>query len=488
MANKFREALSNDTARTFNGAETLRTTGSAVLNFFKAIGQRGADLSKEFDAAVQEDKALAFRSLLYTRDIRGGAGEREVFRKILLSLERDRPDDLEKILGYVPTYGRWDDLLIFKSYRIQKAAASIIKAALQDGNGLCAKWMPRQGKEAARLRSLLGWTPKRYRKTLVTLTQVVESAMCARRWDEIVYDHVPSVAAARYQKAFFKHNPEAYKAYRDGLTKVNPDTGKTERKINATAVFPYDVIKSLRHGDAGVASAQWDALKNYLPEDANVLPLIDCSQSMDSWNHYGQRAAPKSGVSPLDVAVSLGLYVADKQSGDFKDLILQFASTPKLQKLSGNLANKYRQVLGSRYAGSTNVSAAYAEILSFAQTHRIPAGDMPRVLLIVSDMEFNQTCAADYRTIAIRNTSFDDVGRQFAQAGYKLPQIVFWNVNGRGDNNPVSAHENGAALVSGFSPSIFKSVMSGDLEGYTPYNVMVKTLEVPRYDIPGLTV
>jgi Domain of unknown function (DUF2828). len=490
--NKFVEAVVEDArwGKTYNGADTLNTTSSRVLDLFKAIGQRGADLTKEFDRAVAEDKALAFRTLLYTRDIREGAGERAIFRTILRHCEKHYLNELLVMLPHVPKFGRWDDLLILESDIAKVTVHLQIKEALDRKDGLCAKWLPRKGKRAAEIRKAFNWSPKRYRKTIVNLTKVVETQMCQREWTGIKYDHVPSLAAARYQKAFFKHDPVGYKSYRDGLTKINPVTGKIERKINAGAVYPYDVIKSLRHGDRQVAEAQWAALPNFMG-DATVLPLVDCSGSMDSWSYYGQRPNISSDIKPIDIAVSLGIYTADKQKGAFKDIILQFASEPKIQKLEGNLTTKYQQVCGSRWAGSTNIIGAYEEILRFATKNRVPQEDMPQVLMIISDMEFDQTCRAGgsaYGGYQAKKSNFDELAERFANAGYRLPQIVFWNVNGRADNNQVSAHQNGAALVSGFSPSILKTVLSYNPENYTPYNVMLRTLLVQRYDVPGLTI
>lgn len=465
---------------TFNGAVSLVNTGSRVLNLFKSVGQRGADLTKEFDLAVSEDRALALRTLLWTRDIRGGAGEREVVRKILRHMEQHYLDETLALIPKLPEYGRWDDLLVFQTVTARAVAFNAIKTALEEKNGLCAKWMPRKGADAVQLRKFLNWTPKRYRKTLATLSKTVEQNMCAQKWNEIVYDHVPSVAAARYQKTFFKHDPERYKAYREGLTKVDPETGKMERKVNAGAVFPYDVIKSIRNGDRQVAEAQWNALPNFLGEQ-KILSIVDVSVSMNSWGYYGQRAPIKSSVTPLDIALSLGLYTADKLSGAFEGMFMTFSTKPKIQKLTGSIVDKLNQLRTSHWEMSTNVDAAFQAVLELGVKNKVPQADMPEVLLILSDMEFD-AC------VRHTDTNFNLAKIRFEEAGYKLPKVVFWHINGRSDNNPVDAKEDGTALVSGFSPAIFKSILASDLEDFTPYNVMLKTLLVPRYDVSGLTV
>lgn len=482
--NKFVNSVSNKPVmgRTFNGAVTYADSGSSVLNLFKAVGQRGADLSKEFDLASTEDKKLAIRTLLWTRDIRGGAGEREVARKILRHMEKNYQDELIAILPHWAEYGRWDDLLVFETDFVRTKAFKVIADALNTKNGLCAKWMPRKGKDAVALRNFLGWSPKRYRKTLVTLTKVVETPMCAREWKGITYDHVPSVAAARYQKAFFKHDPEGYKTYRDGLTKINPETGKAERKINAGAVFPYDVLKSLSHGDKAVADAQWEALPNLLG-DNKILPFIDLSSSMSSWSYYAQRNTVPSNVTPMDISVSIGLYTAGKQTGDFAGMWVGFSSRPRMNKFKGplTLSNMYQQLDFTDAYGGTNIEATFDLVLNHAVRYNVPQADLPNMILVVSDMEFNPQRAG------LSDLAYNNAKSKFAAHGYDLPKVVFWHVNGRADNSPVKEDQNGTAMVSGFSPAIFKSILSNKLETFSPYNVMLETLNAERYSIEGVT-
>lgn len=484
--NTFVNAVKNEQVigETFNGAVTFNTSGSRVLDLFQAAGNRGVTLNREFDLARSEDKALAYRVALWTRDIRGGAGERQTFRNLLKHFEQHYADETIKLLPKIPELGRWDDLLVFETDKLKAEAFRMIGDALTDKNGLAAKWMPRKGEKAEELRRFLGLTPKQYRKTLVALTKVVESQMCAKEWDKIVFDHVPSVASARYQKAFNKNCGDAYKAYKAGLVKVNPETGKTERKINAAAVFPYDVVKSVTNGDREVAQAQWDAMPNFLG-DNKILPVVDVSGSMMGWNYYGQRTAPKTTVTPLDVSLSIGLYCADKQQGAFSGMFMTFSERPKIQQLTGNLVDKLNQLRRADWGMNTNVEAAFREILETAKRNNVPDADMPKVLLILSDMEFDNCARGDgNRPI----TNYENAKRLYAQAGYTLPTVVFWAINGRADNNPVTMHETGTCLVSGFSPALFKSVLKTDLESYTPYNVMKEVLKSDRYDVEGLTV
>lgn len=501
-SNKLIAAISNENpmTTTFNGALTNVTTGSKILDFYSVAGNRKVDVTKQFEDALQEDKGLAYRVSLWTRDVRGGAGERETFRILLRYMDKYYPDDVIAMLPKIPELGRWDDLLVLENPKVQKKAFAMIRDALEDRHGLCAKWMPRKGTKAEELRCFLGYTPKRYRKTLVSLSKTVEQQMCARQWDQINFDHVPSVASARYQKAFNKHCGEAYTAYKEGLKKVNPLTGKTERKINASAVFPYDVVKSLRNGDRAVATAQWEALPNFLGNN-RILPVIDVSGSMDDWNFYGHQGRPGNDitVSPMDIAMSIGLYCATKQTGDFAKTFMTFSTTPELVSLgSGDLYKMLHTMRGSNVGGSTDIQASFKLLLDKAIKHKVPNSDMPKILLILSDMEFNACTTIDrynprlYEPRAskaeIQATAFDAMRQMYASAGYDLPIVVFWKINGRADNNPVKMHDSGAVLVSGFSPSVFKSILKTDMERYNPYNVMLDVLNNERYDVPGLTV
>jgi hypothetical protein len=244
--------------------------------------------------------------------------------------------------------------------------------------------------------------------------------------------------------------------------------------INASAVYPYDVIKSLTSGDRAVAVAQWDALPNYLGDD-NILPMVDVSGSMS-----GARVTPTTNC--LDVAVSLGLYVADKQTGAFKDMCLTFSTNPKIEVLTGDIAAKHSKMCHLHWDMSTNVEGAFDEILRVAKSNKVPHNEMPKILLILSDMEFNQ-CVRDSSM-----TSYQSAQKKFEAAGYALPRVVFWNLNARSGNSPVTSKENGTALVSGFSPAIMKSVLKASVKAednaqFTPEATMLETLSDPRYDV-----
>lgn len=446
--------------RTINGMKTNASSMNALVDLFFAIGaSRGKDMTKAFEKAIVANETLALRLLMWARDVRGGAGEREVVRKILTYMEKNHPAALERILPLIPEYGRFDDLLVFQTQAFKEKAYVIIGDALRAGNGLAAKWMPRKGPIAVEIRNFFGMSPKQYRKSLVALTKVVEQDMCAKRWNMIEYSHVPSLAAARYQKAFNRNDPMGYAKYKSKLA-----TG--EAKINANAVYPYDVIKSGKFGgDHAVMQAQWDALPRYIGDEL-VLPMCDVSGSM------GCPVGGNDNLSCMDVCVSLGLYLADKNTGPFKDMFLTFSATPSINVLKGDLRSKLRQLETANWGMNTNLHAAFDEVLRVAVKGKVKAADMPKYLLIMSDMEFD------------RCTQFDDsamqmIQRKFEAAGYEVPKIVFWNLNARAGNVPVKYNMKNVALVSGFSPSIMTAVLGA--KDMSPVSVMLETLNSERY-------
>jgi len=476
--NTFVSAVQNQSARTANGMVARKSTASACVDlFFKAGASRGKNITKEFTAALVENEDVAMRLALWLRDARGGAGERELFRQIMVHLESYRPELAAKLLPKVPELGRWDDLFVFKTEALKTQAYTMLGDALRAKNGLAAKWTPRKGDVAVEIRKFFGMSPKFYRKSLVEMTKVVEQEMCAKNWDEINFSHVPSVAAARYKKAFFRNTPE-YAKYVAELVK-DPKDRTMNVKINAGAVFPYDVLKgaigSYRNkynaSELGALQAQWDALENFIG-DANVLPLVDVSGSMTcpAGGH-----ASKSQTTCLDVAVSLGLYMADKNKGKFKDTFLTFSGSPELLHLKGNIVDKIKQMSESNWGMNTDLVKAMEKILKTAKEGNVPQEEMPEMLLIMSDMQFDQCARFD-------DSAMKMIARKFTDAGYEIPKIVFWNLNAA-DNVPVKYDTRGVALVSGFSPAIMVAVLGGDTEKFTPEAIMLKALMVPKYDL-----
>ena len=473
-------------ARTDNGMRTLQSTLSANVDLFGSI-KRGANLTHLFERAFQENPDVAVRIMQYARDIRGGQGERKIFRDLLLHLERTRPDILtdSRLLENIAEIGRFDDLLIFSTDEVKARAFSIIAKALAESNGLCAKWMPRKGPVANELRSFLSLSPKQYRKLLVRLTDVVETKMCAREFETINFNHVPSVAMSRYMTAFHKRAPEAFATYKNALK-----SGDKSAKVNASAVYPYDIVRMLgganasnnygqrggygyltsydyyAHVDATVPNAMWEALPDYMNGES-ILPIVDTSGSM------GIRVAGE--VTALDVAVSLGLYTSGKNTGKLKDMVMTFSSVPKLEQISGTLSERLQKMSNLHWDQGTDLHAAFNLLLNTALNSNVPESEMPKILLIFSDMQFNGCVRYD-------DTALQMMRRKYEEAGYKMPAVVFWNLNATEDRQPVRFNESGVALVSGFSPSTMKAILAADLDKFSPEAIMLQTVNVPRYN------
>lgn len=465
MTNLYRAM--NATATTTNGDKAYHSTLSSCLDFFyNAPAMRGRDILPLFQRAMVENSEIALRTLLWLRDVRGGSGERQMVRNVLTAYANSYQSKevrlwVSQIMVKLPELGRWDDLLIFAGTWHEANAFNIISAALADGDALCAKWMPRQGPVANALRKHMGIkTPKEYRKLLVSLTQVVETLICAKRWEDIDFSKLPSVAAKRYQKLFNKWTPETYEAYKAKL-----ESG--EAKVNAAAINPVDVI---RGHDPVVVDAQWKALPNYLEgTDERLMPVIDVSSSMN---------CPAGGVRTpnyttcMDVAISLGMYVAERNEGIFKDMFFTFHNQPQLMKIEGkSITDKVNWLRRAPWGGSTDLVKTFQTLLQVAKSSRLPESEMPTKVIIFSDMQFNQA-DRDFD-----GSSFERIQRLYQESGYELPQMVFWNINASG-NAPVTYDQNGVALVGGFSPASIKGVLGGNLD---PIQAMMDTVNVERY-------
>jgi hypothetical protein len=411
------------------------------------------------------------RLLLQARDIREGAGERQLFKDAIKHLFATRLLDVyngNRIADRVPELGRWDDLFAFFDTPSESYALEMICKGLYSDNGLCAKWMPREKNNPVVARKIirhLSITPKDYRQLLVRLTSVVESQMCANRWTDINYGHVPSVASARYQHAFGLRDTARYTAYLASLE-------KGEAKINAAAVYPYDIVKSARWGKQEAANAQWKALPNFLDGDkSNTICVVDVSGSMQNWAY----SMKPRNYSPLDVAISVGLYISERSEGPFKDTFITFSDKPRFQQVKGNLVQRIKGCAHNDWGMSTNLEAVFKLVLTQAEKYEVEPKDMPSSIIILSDMQFNACIKGKDKT------ALEMIEKRYNKAGYTMPQIVFWNINAA-DNVPVAFDQSGAALVSGCSPSILKAVLKADVANFTPEAIMKKAIMIERYN------
>ena len=480
MSTLLRAMQTNDTVTT-NGMATNSSSLNHCVNLFFQIGaMRGKDkqvLINTFVKAYNEDALTAIKLLFWSRDIRGGAGERQIFRDIIKYMAEKHTESLAKNLSLIPEYGRWDDLLQLIGTRLENQALTLIKGGLEAKNGLCAKWMPRPNignrerkAQARTLRNFLGLTPKEYRKTIVELSNTVEQLMCAKEWTKIEYSKLPSKAMSDYMKAFSKNDLARFQEY---LTSLE----KGETKINASALFPYDVTKNMTHGNARGADAQWNALPNYMESNnERLLPVVDVSGSM------GCPAGQNATVRCLDVAISLGLYISERNVGVFKDAFVTFSNRPTLQILSGKLSERYNQLARAQWDMNTDLEAVFKLILAKAKQSNVPENEMPTMIMILSDMQFDAATRAGWGGSSTWNpTAQQMIEREYADAGYTMPKIVYWNLNSRNTDSPVHFDKAGTALVSGFSGSLLKNLLGG--KDLSPISMMLSVVESERYNL-----
>lgn len=457
----------NNTTVTDNGCLTHASSLSPCLDLFFAIGAaRGRDLSSVFSAAYAVNPDIALRTLLWARDIRGGAGERQQFKNIVsMLIAQNAPEkQMQGIIIRTPTLGRWDDLQVFWGTPYENLAAYTWVTAIKEGNGLAAKWAPRKDKKGAKpLRKALGLNEHEWRKRVVAASDTVEQKMCAKQWDDIDFSKLPSVASSRYMTAFHRNAAVRYEAYKAALVKNDGSA-----KVNAGAVYPYDIIKGMAFsGQDEVANAQWAALPDYIKDGENFLPIVDVSPSMN--------AAISPNLKCVDVAISLGLYLAERNKGILKDVMMTFSESPQLFQVKGTLRERYNATNQIPWGMTTNLEAVFDVLLNAAKVNNLPEVELPRKLLIISDMQFNS---------CIQGTSaMDMIKLRYEQAGYTMPQLVFWQVNAKDSRSPATVHSSGVALVSGFSPSLMTSLLGGELD---PTNIMLDTVMVDRYKIIGL--
>lgn len=486
--------LENKTAYTAKGAKSYATTLSKVLDFFGSAGSVRSRAESEvvtlFRNAYSEDKTLALKTLFYLSDVRGGQGERRLFRLCFNWLANNDRDVARKLMQHIPEFTRWDNVLeSLENTPLETEAIDLLvkqlRADIKDEMPtLAGKWAPSEQASspvtkrlAKKVRERMQFSPKTYRKMLSRLRKqigIVERLMCSRDWTEVDFSKVPSRAALLYKEAFKRHTPELYQKF---LTRVE----KGEAKINAATLYPYDLVKAYLGGYSGrsgsldrTIEAQWKALPNYLQDNPhNGLVIVDSSGSMYSGNYHGGTSTP--GPRPIDVAVGLAIYFAERNVGAFNGYMMRFADRSELVNLgNGSLYDKVGQCLNG-FCGSTNVQSAFDAILDTAVRNKVPAKDMPSTLYIISDMQFDQSCSRNDKT------ALEVAKEKYRKAGYECPSIVFWNVNAYLKDQPVQVNERGVALVSGASPSILKSVLGGKVE--TPYDLMMQTINTERYAV-----
>lgn len=511
MANKFMNALKNEANYTLteNGAVTYKSTLNGLLDLFALGGayrtRSDADVITLFQKAFREDEVHALKCLFYLRDVRGGQGERRFFRVVTKWLAREDTAAMKRNLKHIPEFGRWDDLYVFIGTPLEKDAFAFIREQLAldvscKTPSLLAKWLksintssPESRALGEKTRAALRMSHKEYRKTLSILRRrinVLECLMSEGRWDEIEFDKIPSRAGMIYKNAFARHDVERMKSNKN--VQSYEDFAKDKNtKVNAKALYPYEVVKeAMAFGSWGyyygsgrksqaldnterlMVNKYWENLADYFKGCTfNGICVADTSGSM-----YGD---------PMAVALSIAMYCAERNKGAFANHFFTFSNNPTFVEIQGaDFVDKINRMSQADWGGSTNVEAVFDKMLAVAKQNRCSQNEIPASVIIISDMEFNSCvcggpCSRDRwgRGGAVANeTLFETIEKRWNAAGYKMPNLVFWNVQARQDNIPmrVSGH---VSYVSGFSPVIFEQV----LKGVTAYDLMFDKLDSERY-------
>ena len=458
---------------TENGGLALSTTGDKLLNLFAVLGalrSRPTDVIDKFIDAYNEDADLATKMAFYGRDVRGGLGERAVGRIMLRELALLYPEVVVANFKNIVEFGRYDDLFVFFDTSVETDMIEFVKMQLvsdkrhmdkHESVSLLAKWMPSINASSEHTKALahrfvkaFNTTPREYRKNLSALRKyidVTEVKMSANKWTDIDYKAVPSNAMANYGGAFARHDYEGFNRYMDAVK-------SGDVKINAATLYPYNVIETM-YGNRDVAEAQWKALPNYVEGDNNFLIMADVSGSMTG--------------RPMHTSVGLAIYFAERNHGAFANKFMTFTNIPQIVEVTdGTLYEKYRSV--TRHVGySTNLEAAFDAILSTAVRTKCPQADLPKALVIISDLEIDRWNGGSL-------TFTEEMRKRFADAGYEMPKLVYWNVDSRKDTFLASKNDPNVILVSGQSASTFKNLIK-DID-LSAFEIMEQTLNDPRYD------
>jgi hypothetical protein len=453
-----------------------------------------------------------FLLVFNARDCRGGKGERDIGRLSFQWLFINYPDMFMKIYHLIPEYGRWDDLLYFFPGTLKLDNINYIRdnyiSNVKDSKdldklreyqndivafyanqlvkdrelmligkpiSLCAKWAPSEkcalnfdnnGLLVKALCKQLSINPTSYRKLYLSplraYLNIVERLICSNKWDCIDFSSVPSCAMRRLKNAFDNHVPDEFSNWKNKLA-------SKETNVKSKQLFPHELVRDVLNDNYDtVSEEQWkgiidEAKKLGILQD--ILVVVDTSFSMTCNNSL-----------PLHVAISMGLLIATITEGTFHNHIMTFNTTPKFAVIKdGNLHDQVHQIKNIEWGGSTNLQKTFELILSRSTQYKLSNEDLPKKIIIISDMQFNE-CEGSHKN----KTNFQVIEKQYKDHGYTRPQIVFWNVNGDSHDFPVTSDENGSMMISGFSPSIMKCLMQSDT--LSSSTILRKIIDDDRYD------
>ena len=496
---------------TENGAKTYKSTMNGLLDLFAMGGayrkRSDADVITLFKKAFDENETYALKCLFYLRDVRGGQGERRFFRTIIKWLAIEHTDAIKRNLEYIPFYGRWDDLYALVGTPLEIDAFSLMHKQLtldvqSKTPSLLAKWLKSENtssKESRRLayktRSYLNMNHREYRKTLSILRgriRVLEKLMSAGKWDEIEFDKIPSRAGMIYKNAFARHDVERMKSEKEVISYKDFAKDKNT-KVNAKALYPYEVVKeAMTFGSWGYYFGK--AKNSYDIYDTERLMVNKYWENLEDFfngcSFNGICVADTSGSmygDPLCVALSIAMYCAERNTGPFANHFFTFSSNPTFLEIEGvDFVDKINRMSKADWGGSTNVEAVFDDMLNIAVEKHCSQDEIPESVIIVSDMEFDDCVCAGPRSqrywsyarnsTEANETLFETIERRWNQAGYKMPNLIFWNVEARQDNIPMRINGH-VSYVSGFSPVLFEQI----LKGKTAIDLMMDKIDSERY-------
>ena len=481
--------------RTENGAITHKTTKSMLLDMF-AMGaamrnRSDNDVICMFKNAYEENPEYALKCLFYIRDIRGGQGERRFFRVCMNWLAKTYPEAAKRNMPFIAEFGRWDDMYCLMGTTLENDMFTLLKKQFVldlscETPSLLAKWLPSCNASSKntiakgnKTREAFGLTQKEYRKALSALRKrinVLERLMSAGKWDEIEFDKIPSKAGLIYKNAF---------ARRDIIKKKYEAFAKdTNTKVNAGTLYPYEVVEkalqcrytNMDNTDRMMVNKYWENLPNWVKNaDFNGICVIDTSGSMSG--------------TPINVAISLGMYCAERAGGPFANHYISFASRPQLIETKGiDFVDKVLRIYNTNLVDNTNIEAVFDLLLNTAIQNNCSQEEIPQNVVIVSDMQVDAARGIgrnyDYITGRWENnlnipmeTLMESIRKKWAANRYQLPHLVYWNVDAR-DNTILDGGEN-VSYVSGFSPSIFRSILTGK----NSVDLMYEVLDNERYAV-----
>ena len=494
----------NNLTMTANGANAYKTSGSKLVDINFAIGElRSAseeNIIKKFRDAFEENPEFALKWLFWLRDVREGSGERKAFRVILKDLSKNGLSKfVDNMVPYLGFYGRYDDMWELLDTPSKSAVLRFTAKQLKEdlanrkagkSVSLISKWIPSgnasskvSAKYNKQIRDYLKWTPSQMQHTLAILRKyidVVERKMSSDNWQSIDYEKVPSKASKLYTKAFMKHDKERYTSYLEGLK-----TGKA--KVNASVLNPCEIVHKVygsiswygkNEDTLTLMEAMWKNLPDRVQGEGDTICVLDTSGSMCS------TVDSKTRMTCKEVAESLAIYFAERCSGVFQNKIITFSHSPRYMDLTGcdSLESKLKYIQKYSEISDTNIESTFDLLLNTAIKGHLTQDELPKRVLILSDMGFNSGSC----TRTPNETLFQTINQKWNKAGYEMPTLIFWNIQGElrwgygSKAIPVSYNEDfPCLLVSGYNTASLNMVLKSQ---ESPLEGILSVINTERYE------